>query len=114
MVSNSSEFAVLITTEAERNLTTAFEYIYQRSQQNAVKWLQGAYEKIGALELFPNRYGPAREQEYLPNQNLQQVTYKSHRIIFEIDDDRLIVRVLYVRHGKMRAIGEATREDDEA
>jgi plasmid stabilization system protein ParE len=112
MVLRSSEFAVVITAEAQRNLISAFDYIHQRSAQNAAKWLQGAYEKIATLESFPHRYGLAREQKYVPDRNLRQVTYKSHRIIFEIDDHQTVVRVLYVRHGKMRTIGEVQMDDE--
>ena len=41
---------------------------------------------------------------------LRQYIFKSHRIIFSVDDKAKIVRILYVRHGSMRAIGESESE----
>jgi plasmid stabilization system protein ParE len=38
--------------------------------------------------------------------NLRQYVYHSHRIIFAIEKEASIVRILHVRHAARRAIGE--------
>jgi hypothetical protein len=104
------KYTVDISTEAQANILSAFNFIAESSPMNAAKWLQGLYKSIDTLEMFPRRCGEAREQAF-STQELRQMIYKSHRIIFTIDDARQVVSVIYVRHSKMRAIGEPT--DDE-
>ena len=60
---------------------------------------------------MPERCGYARERHYL-EENLRQLLFKSHRIVFRVDAESASVTVLYLRHGKQRAVGES--EPDEA
>jgi plasmid stabilization system protein ParE len=106
------KFSIVITSEAQRNIIAAFEHILADSEQNAGRWLQGIYETIDTLEAFPRRCATAQEQRYYPKRELRQLAYKSHRIIFEVNEAQAIVRVLYVRHGKMRAIGDPGTDTD--
>lgn len=104
------KYTVEITPTAEAELWQAFEYIHRRAPLNAARWLKGIHKAIDSLELFPTRCGTAREAKYL-HADLRQFIFKSHRIIFAIDEKTKIVRILYVRHGSMRAIGESDDED---
>jgi plasmid stabilization system protein ParE len=104
------KYKVELTPTAESELWQAFEYIHRRAPLNAARWLKGIYKAIDSLELFPTRCGTARESQYL-NADLRQFIFKSHRIIFAIDDKAKTVRILYIRHGSMRAIGESHDED---
>jgi plasmid stabilization system protein ParE len=56
------------------------------------------------------RYGAARETDYF-NEEVRQLLYKSHRFLFRIEETEMIVRILYVRHGKQRALGEPQEGD---
>jgi plasmid stabilization system protein ParE len=105
-------YEVIVTPEAEAGIVNAFEYINERSPENASRWLRGLYGKIDTLEQMPARCALARENEYFEDV-LRQLLFKSHRIVFRVEEADRIVRVLYVRHGKQRAIGEPD-EDDEA
>ena len=98
-------YVVIVTPEAEANITAAYEYIAARPPMNAAGWLRDLYQQIDGLEEFPRRFAEAREQEYVSDE-IRQAIFKSHRIIFTIDDASGTVYVLYVRHGKMRTIGE--------
>ena len=49
----------------------------------------------------PIRY--AREREFL-EEKLRQLVFKSHRIVFRIDEAEGVVHVLQVRHSKRRAL----------
>ena len=99
-----SKYDVVVTPEAEAGVIAAFRYIYDSSPLNASKWLRALHRKISTLERFPRRCPIAREQEYF-DQELRQLVFKSHRIIFYIDDASRIVRVLYFVHGRQRAVG---------
>jgi plasmid stabilization system protein ParE len=72
---------------------------------------KGLYDQIDTLERFPERCAFAREREYL-EENLRQLAFKSHRIIFRIDKARKTVYVLHVRHGGRRAVGEGGVSSD--
>ena len=52
----------------------------------------------------------AREREYL-GEDLRQLVYKSHRIVFYVDSAKNAVYVLHVRHGKRRAVGESEQDE---
>lgn len=103
------KYAVEMTPTAEAELRSAFQYIHLQAPLNAARWLKGIYKAIDTLELFPTRCGIAREAQYL-NADLRQYIFKSHRIVFIIDEPAKTVRVLYVRHASMRAVGEPDRD----
>jgi plasmid stabilization system protein ParE len=103
------KYLVIVTPEAETNIGAAYEYIAERSTANAATWLRDLYEQISRLEKFPRRFSRAREQDHVAEE-IRQVIFKSHRIIFTIDDKSATVQVVYVRHGKMRAVGETEAE----
>ena len=92
-------YAVVILPEAEDDIIDAFLFIQNDSPMNANRWIHGLYEAIGALETFPMRFGLARENDDVP-QELRQMIYKSHRVIFEIRPTE--VHVLHVRHAAQR------------
>lgn len=95
----------MVTPEAEAGIVAAFHYIQERSPSNAAKWLTGLYQCIDTLERMPSRCALARECQYFEAE-LRQLLFKSHRIIFRVEDVEKIVRVLYVLHAKQRAAGE--------
>jgi len=99
-------YVVIVTPEAQANIAAAFEYIAERSPMNAARWLRDLYQQIDGLEKFPRRFGEAREQAHVADE-IRQAIFKSHRIIFTIDEASGKVNVVYLRHGKMRAIGES-------
>lgn len=104
-------YAVELTPTAEAELMSAFWYIHERAPLNAARWLKGVYTAIDTLETLPRRCGIAPEAEHL-GEELRNLRFKSHRIIFHVDEPRRTVRILYVRHGAQRAIGEPDRTDD--
>ncbi len=99
------KYQVIVTPEAEAGILAAFRYIHDDSPRNAGKWLRALDSKISTLERFPGRCPIAREQEYF-EEELRQLVFKSHRIVFQIEEKPRIVRVLYFVHGRQRAIGE--------
>lgn len=104
-------FEVIVTPEAQSGIWESFQYIHERSPLNAARWLQGLYDEIHSLERFPERCPYAREREYL-EEDLRQLAYKSHRVVFYVDKPKSTVYILYVRHGQRRAVGEPKESDD--
>jgi plasmid stabilization system protein ParE len=97
------KYEVIVTPEAEAGIVSAVAFIRQHSPENAIKWVRGLYKKIQTLETMPERCPLARENEYF-EEELRQLVFKSHRIIFRIEKREHLVIVLHVRHGKQRTI----------
>jgi plasmid stabilization system protein ParE len=102
---------VIVTPEAQANIAAAFHYIAERSPMNAAKWLRDVDAQIDGLQTFPRRFGKAREQAHVSDE-IRQAIFKSHRIIFTVDDATRKVHVVFVRHGRMRAVGETEQGDE--
>ena len=94
-------YKVDIDEDALEEIKDAFRYIYADSRRQAERWLQGLYKAIDSLEQMPSRCGLARENEHL-KEEVRQLVYKSHRIIFIVREDT--VEVLHVRHSAMRML----------
>ena len=106
------KYHVIVTPEAQSGIRESFLYIRARSPINAVRWLQGLYAEIDSLERFPERCSYAREREYL-DEEFRQLVFKSHRVVFFVDKPRNTVYVVYVRHGRQRAVGAPELENTE-
>lgn len=99
------KYEVVVTPEAEAGIISAFQYIDERAPINAERWLRKLYSEIATLEVFPRRCAIARESRYF-EEELRQLVFKSHRIVFRVDEKQRKVWVVYVVHGRQRAKGE--------
>jgi plasmid stabilization system protein ParE len=104
-------YLVLFDPEAQDEAFEAAAYIARRSSTNAVKWFAGLEKAIESLSTMPGRCSRARESATL-GIDLRHYIYHSHRIIFRIEEEAGIVRVLHVRHAARRAIGEPEDDDE--
>jgi len=105
-------YKVVVTAEAEFSIRESFLYILDRSALHAERWLRGLFAEIDTLETFPDRCAFARESEYL-EEDLRQLLFHSHRVVFSIDQRNRTVCVHEVRHAARAALGEAVPEDEE-
>jgi plasmid stabilization system protein ParE len=100
-------YDVIVTPAAENDIAEGFANIQARAPMNAERWLRGLYKLDHKLESMPKRCGRAREADDL-GLDLRQLVFKSHRIVFWIDDEEGSVRVMRVFHGARLGL---TRED---
>lgn len=100
---------VIVTPEAQADIEGSFRFINEDFPLNAARWLIDLYSQIETLERFPERCPHARESEYY-NDELRQLIFKSHRIVFFVDSTNATVYVLHVRHARRRAVGEPEEE----
>lgn len=103
-------YRVLITPTAYSDIANAFQHILRDAPDEARRWILDLFHAIDTLDRFPNRCPAARENLYFDN-GLRHLLYRSHRIIFRIEEAQAIVRVLYVRHMAQCAIGEPGCDD---
>ena len=105
-------YKVVVSPEAEFSIRESFLYILGRSPLQAERWIRSLYAEIETLETFPERCAFAREREYL-EEDLRQLLFQSHRVVFSIDQTSRTVCVHEVRHAARAALGEVTPDDEE-
>jgi plasmid stabilization system protein ParE len=103
-------YRVFVTPEAESDIRFAFEYIRERASLNGDRWLHGLYKQIATLEEFPERCGFARENDFFLEE-IRQYVYKSHRVLFVVDHDAAVVRIVAVRHGRQSTLADTEQLD---
>jgi len=94
-------YLVRFTSRAERDLALLYDEIYASSSGTAREWYFGLKQAILSLAELPRRCPLTREDK-----RLRQLLYgtKPHfyRVIYRIDEKRLEVDVLHIRHGARR------------
>ena len=103
------KFDVVLHPSAAAELEEAYRWIAQESQSSADLWYNNLLKKMKTLERTPNRCAPAPERKYA-DENFRQLIVGRYRIIFLVDGRS--VRVLHVRHGARRTIGDPDVEGD--
>jgi len=76
-------------------LTEIAKYIENDSPKNAIAFIDNIFIEIERIKSFPDlgRFVPELE-----NRNIREIIYDSFRIIYRIDDNRIII--LTIRHTK--------------
>ena len=103
------KFDVVLHPSAAAELEDAYRWIAGESQARANLWYNNLLKKMKTLERTPNRCPPAPERKYA-DENFRQLIVGQYRIIFLVDGKS--VRVLHVRHGARRTIGEPEGQED--
>ncbi|MGC9261825.1 MAG: type II toxin-antitoxin system RelE/ParE family toxin [Phycisphaerae bacterium] len=102
------KFDVVLHPSAAAELEEAYRWIAQESPANANVWYNHLLDKMKTLERTPSRCPPAPERKYA-RENFRHLIVGQYRIIFLVESK--LVRVLHVRHGARRAIGETDTEE---
>ena len=89
------KYQVEVTPSAQSDIETAYVYISHDSPENAARWRQGLYDIAKTLARFPDGCSYALENQVVDFE-VRQKLYSNYRILFTIEDDRVIV--LNVRH----------------
>jgi plasmid stabilization system protein ParE len=96
-------YAVELTLRAARDL----DHLYQIRAAESIpvaRWYNGLERAVFSLERFPRRCPVAPESKKTrrsPRHFLYGKKPNVHRVIFEIDERGIVVRVLTIRHGAM-------------
>jgi plasmid stabilization system protein ParE len=66
-------------------------YIAEDKPEAALRWLDGAFKATDRLESFPRSGRVVRE---VGSENLREVIYRSHRIIYRIEKNAVLILTL--------------------
>ena len=107
------DFSSIAKAEADAAFLTISQFT---TAERAQVWYQGLIKAIASLREMPKRCPIAREDTFF-SQEIRQLFYgqgkQTYRIIFAVLEDQPIptVRILYIRHGAQKTIGEPEVED---
>lgn len=102
-------YTIVFTPEAASEVRAIADFIAVDAPLNAERWYAEFSEKVRTLAMFPSACPKAVETRF-ENSDLRQLPFKSHRIIFRVEESNRIVRILHVRHAARRALGEPEDE----
>lgn len=105
-------FEVIVEESARADAEETVAYIAGFSADRADQWAIGLEDAIASLATMPARCPRARESATIGS-DLRQLLYGSYRVVFRIEEDAGVVRVLYVRHAARRTVGEPEKPDDD-
>jgi plasmid stabilization system protein ParE len=95
-------YKVVLTPQAESDIEDSFTFIANGgSPKIAAKWLRKLKSEIASLSEMPNRCSMSPEAEKFGVELRQLIFGKAngtHRIIYRIDEPKLEVHVIAVRH----------------
>ncbi len=101
---------VELTDVADMEVKEAVIKLISYSPEFAGEWQEGLEAAIESLTEMPRRCRLAPEDD-LHSAEIRQLLYRSHRVLFTLvdtdnDGEEDTVRILHVRHGARRYLGE--------
>ena len=94
-------YRVDLTDEAWSKIRDQARYIAEEAQAplNAGQWLGRILDAVETLEQWPKRCPEAVESAFFPFQ-VRSLNIDGYLLLFTVDDDAGVVRVLNARHGR--------------
>ena len=90
---------IRISEKAKRQLRNIYNYYSENSIQYAEHLLEDFYNKIESLIEFPKRYGVIPQLE---KHNIRKLLFKNYRILYQIDEDKELIKIVAILHSKQR------------
>jgi len=95
------QYRIIIPPRASTQLIEICSRIEKRSEQNARLVAQQVLDAIDALEFLPHRYR-VHEHRRDPALTVRSMPVPPFIVYYRVDDVRLAVRILSIRHGARR------------
>ncbi len=91
-------FRVRTSQRAQADIEDIYCWIaeHEGDPQGALRWVEGLESAIDSLREFPSRCALAPEAGFFERE-VRQLLYHSHRVLFAIDADEVLV--FHIRHG---------------
>jgi plasmid stabilization system protein ParE len=98
---------VIVELSAQRDIAEAHLWLAEQAPDAADRWFDSIYDTIGSLQIFPERCPLAPENKFFKTE-IREIFHgrrqHKYRILFTVSENE--VRVLHIRHGARRALGE--------
>jgi len=90
---------IRISEKAKRQLRNIYNYYSENSIQYAEHFLEVFYNKIESLIEFPKMYSVIPQLE---KHNIRKLLFKEYRILYQIDEDEDVIKIVAILHSKQR------------
>ena len=97
------EHEIEVADAAMAELVGIVAWIARDSSTDAVRWLGAFWKSVRSLRSYPGRC-PLAPEDVTSIVEVRQLVFGDYRVLFTIRDSQ--VRVLHVRHGAMRPLGD--------
>ncbi len=105
-------FRVIVEVSARQDIEEAYLWLADQSANAAYLWLNDLYQAMERLEFFPERCPLAPETQFFDTR-IREIFHgrrqHKYRILFTVKEAE--VRILHVRHGARRTLGESGAPD---
>jgi plasmid stabilization system protein ParE len=95
------QYKVIFTAKALDCLRGIFEYIEERSPQNAHAMAQEIIRAVDSLDFFPNRF-KIHVHTRDPSRSVHSMPVPPFIVYYRVSDPLKAVRILEIRHGARR------------
>jgi toxin ParE1/3/4 len=102
-------YRVELTARAVRDLRHIYRAISAVESEQARNWFNGLEAAVFSLEEFPTRCPVTPEESTLRHCLYGHKPY-TYRIIYEIDEPKQLVRVMFIRHGARQPLQAPSTE----
>lgn len=88
---------LIISNQVKNDITEIYKYVAKDSLKYANETANNIYSRIAELEISPylGRYVPE-----ISNKQYRELLYKSYRIVYSIFEEKNIIYIHFVIHGK--------------
>ncbi len=105
-------YQIEITEAAEAEIDETYRYLLLRDPEIAARWHATILKGVDSLKDMPTRCSPAPDGSVFEGDIRHHICSfgrVKYRIIFKIipDEDQPVVRILRVRHGARKPLGES-------
>jgi addiction module RelE/StbE family toxin len=90
---------IRISEKAKRQLRNIYNYYSENSIQYAEHFIEDFYNKIESLIEFPKMYGVIPQLE---KHNIRKLLFRNYRILYQIDENEKLIKVVAILHLKQR------------
>ncbi len=90
---------IRISEKARRQLRNIYNFYSENSIQYAEHFLEDFYNKIESLIEFPKMYGVIPQFD---KHNIRKLLFKNYRILYQIDEDEDLIKIVAILHSKQR------------
>lgn len=90
-------YEIQFTASARRDLLDTCHYLEEAAPEYVRHWLEGIFRTANSLREMPLRHALIAESSRV-GRPLRSLRYRSHRLVYEVDDVNELVTILRIYH----------------
>ena len=103
-------YRILLAPRALTDVDGIYYHIARDAPRAAELWVERVLDAVEGLSTFPSRCARAPEAAVL-RVGLRQQWVGDYRVLFVVDEERRLAKVLHIRHGARQGIDPGETDD---